>query len=76
MRLALKNNELKVPQGDTPQILTNLFNKWGRLDWMVHCAKTYEHGNGVVKYLSRYIRGGAFKNNQLLKLTETNVRIS
>ncbi len=76
LRLALKSNELKVPRGDTPQTLMNLFNKWGRLDWVVHCAKTYEHGNGVVKYLSRYIRGGAIKNNQLLNFTGTNVRIS
>lgn len=39
-------------------------------DWVVHCCKPYEHGNGVAKYLARYMRGGALKNGQLLKAKE------
>lgn len=36
-------------------------------DWMVHCCKPYDHGDGVAKYLARYMRGGAIRNGQLLE---------
>jgi hypothetical protein len=36
-------------------------------DWVVHCCKPYDHGDGVAKYLARYMRGGAIRNGQLLK---------
>lgn len=67
LKQLLSRGELLLPKEMTKVRLLSLINKWGRLDWVVHCAKRYEHGKGVVKYLARYIRGGAIKNSQLLK---------
>lgn len=36
-------------------------------DWVVHCCKPYDHGDGVAKYLARYMRGGAIRNGQLIQ---------
>lgn len=67
VKALLVNGELNVPSGMSKTQLLILLNKWGRQGWVVHCAKRYEHGAGVAKYLARYIRGGALKNSQLLR---------
>ncbi len=72
LKSALSRGELVVP--DTKIHALNLLNKWGRQHWVIHCAKRYEHGRGVTKYLARYIRGGALKNSQLLQCNEKAVK--
>ena len=69
LRKALDADKLVVPTNESAQQEINLCNKLGRRDWVVYCAKPYEHGHGVAKYLARYIRGGAIKNSQLLNDT-------
>ena len=39
-------------------------------DWVIHCCKAYDHGDGVAKYLARYMRGGAIRNGQFLKASD------
>lgn len=39
-----------------------LFNK----SWHVFITEKYQHGKGVVKYLSNYVRGGPIKNSRIL----------
>jgi len=53
----------------TPQDLPNNKTLYAS-DWVVYCCKPYEHGDGVAKYLARYMRGGAIRNGQLLKAGE------
>jgi hypothetical protein len=74
IRTALKAGELVVPTDMTEQGVINLCNKLGRKEWVIHCVKPYQHGSGVAKYLARYIRGGAIKNTQIIKVTEDKVR--
>jgi hypothetical protein len=62
---ALKQNELIVPPSESPQKIINLCNKLGRKEWVVHFCKRYDHGNGVVKYIAKYVRGGPLKNKQI-----------
>jgi len=73
LKKALAANELVVPTDESAQQVINLCNKLGRTDWVVHCVKPYEHGHGVAKYLARYIRGGAIKNSQLLRITNNTI---
>jgi len=75
LKEALLLGELVVPTENTAQQVINLCNKLGRKDWVVHCVKPYEHGQGVAKYLARYIRGGAIKNSQLVHLGQHHVKI-
>ncbi len=42
-----------------------LVSKLWRKDWVVHCCKPYAYGRGVVTYLSRYVKKGAFNQNQI-----------
>jgi hypothetical protein len=44
----------------------NLLNKLGRQTWNVHIRERYPHGQGVLIYLARYLRGGPLSNSRLL----------
>lgn len=75
IKKALAAGELIIPSNEREQRLLNLCNKLGRQCWVVHCAKPYEHGQGVAKYLARYIRGGAIKNSQILQLGKQHIKL-
>lgn len=47
---------------EPPGRLSKLYQQ----DWVVHCCKPYRQGEGVAKYLAKYMRGGALRNGQLL----------
>lgn len=74
LKEALAAGDLAIPTNEREQQVINLCNKWGRKDWVIHCTKAYKHGQGVAKYLARYIRGGAIKNSQVIQLGEHHVR--
>lgn len=64
-KLALSRGELVCSFEQSLTKLNNVMNKLGRVDWQVYACHPYEHGLGVAKYLARYMRGGALKNNQI-----------
>lgn len=74
LRQALSSGQLRLPGSDGEQHWQNQCNKLGRINWVVHCCKPYEHGRGVAKYLARYVSGGAFRNSQLLSVNDGRVR--
>ncbi len=52
----------------------NLLNILGRkVKWNVHVRERYAHGQGVVKYLARYLKGGPIRNQNLLEATHDQV---
>lgn len=72
----LKNrNDIALPPDMRANQLRALINKLGRLDWVVHCCKPYQHGKGVVTYLAHYVKGGAFNNRQLRYSDHQNVSL-
>ena len=73
IRKALCNGELILPDGMGPQQLKNLLNKLGRKKWNVWLKKTYSHGNGVLIYLARYIRGGPISNKRIVSIKNGKV---
>jgi hypothetical protein len=67
----VKNGELPLPKSMPPQKWTNLKNKLGRkVKWNVRIQTRYEHGNGVLTYLARYIRGGPISNSRIIAVTD------
>ena len=54
----------------------NLRNRLGRKKWNVHIRERYDHGRGILIYLSRYIRGGAMSNGRIMSYTEQGVTFS
>lgn len=63
---ALADGDLIFPPNTQSVQIKNLCNKIGRVDWQVYACKPYEHGLGVAKYISRYMRGGPIKNSQII----------
>jgi len=52
----------------------NLKNKLGRkVKWNVRIQTRYEHGNGVLTYLARYVRGGPISNKRIIGLQDNTV---
>ena len=65
IKAALCNEQWQLPPDYTETKIKNLLNKLGRQDWVVHFCKRYDHARGVAKYLSRYVKSGPLKNQQI-----------
>jgi hypothetical protein len=70
---AIQKNLIALPDTMTPQQWKNLKNKLGRTKWNVHIRERYDHGQGILVYLSRYIRGGAISNKRIVSFDEERV---
>lgn len=70
---ALEKGDLVLPQGMRSQQLKNLLNKLGRKKWNVKICEKYSHGNGVLTYLARYLRGGPISNSRIIKIEDGKV---
>lgn len=44
------------------RLIHPLFDK----NWHVYITQRYTHGNGVIQYLSHYVRGGPIKNSRII----------
>jgi hypothetical protein len=72
LKEAAQASNLSVPE--THSGLNTLFNRLGRKEWVVHCCKRYDYGEGVATYLARYVRGGPFNPRQIKGISQGNVR--
>ena len=70
---ALNKGQLVLPDGMRPQQVQNLINKLGRKKWNVRICEKYSHGDGVLTYLARYLKGGPISNSRIIEVTDTNV---
>lgn len=70
---AIENGMITLPDSMTIQQWKNLKNKLGRAKWNVHIRERYDHGCGILIYLSRYIRGGAMSNRRIVSFDEEKV---
>ncbi|MBT8364552.1 MAG: transposase [Deltaproteobacteria bacterium] len=70
---ALNKGDLVLPEGMRPQQVKNLMNKLGRKKWNVRICEKYSHGNGVLTYLGRYLRGGPISNNRIIDIADNKV---
>jgi len=71
---AIEREKITLPSGMSKQQWKNLKNKLGRkIEWNINFRKRYSHGNGVVMYLARYLRGGPISNGRILSCSEREV---
>jgi hypothetical protein len=70
---AVEKGEMSLPEGMSIQRWRNLKNKLGRTKWNVHIRERYDHGKGILIYLSRYMRGGAISNKRIVSYTDKRV---
>lgn len=66
IKAAMKKGNWKIPPDYRESQVESLLNKLGRKDWVVHFCKRYDYAEGVAKYLSRYVKSGPLKNQQIL----------
>jgi hypothetical protein len=73
IKKALEKGDLVLPEGMRARQLENILNRLGRKKWNVKICERYSHGNGVLTYLARYIRGGPIGNSRIVKIEDGKV---
>jgi hypothetical protein len=66
LRQDIERGALDPPGETNAARMLALLNKLGRKKWNVHIRERYDHGEGVVRYLARYVRGGPLSNSQIV----------
>jgi len=69
----LSSGEMVLPPEWTSAEVHRVLGKLYRKEWCVHVQPRYAHGQGVLTYLSRYVRGGPLRSSQLQSLSSTHV---
>lgn len=62
----LNSGQLVMPPGISRETMESTLNKLSQEEWNAEVSKRYAHANGVLDYLSRYIRGTPISNKQIL----------
>ena len=62
---ALSAGELSLPTGHTTGELQRVLRRLNDKDWHVRIQERYAHGQGVLRYLSRYVKGGAIADRHV-----------
>ena len=73
LRTALDDGTLRLPPDLSIERCRSILNKLGRAKWNVNVRERYEHGQGVLTYLARYVRGGPLKNSQLADASDQHI---
>jgi hypothetical protein len=63
---ALDQGKLTPAGGKSLQQWKNQLNRLTQKKWDVYISKRYPHGQGVLTYLARYLRGGPLSNRRLI----------
>lgn len=70
---ALTARRLILPPWQTPAAIQRLLRQLNDKKWNVRLQERYTHGQGVMLYLSRYVKGGAIGNKRITQTTPTTV---
>jgi hypothetical protein len=74
LEAALNRGELCLPPGLGSDGAHRLLRTIARKEWNIRVQERYAHGNGVMKYLGRYVRGGPISNRRVVEAGESQVR--
>ncbi|MEW8536183.1 MAG: transposase [Candidatus Thiodiazotropha endolucinida] len=70
---AYANNEITLPPEWTELEWRRVLRQVSRKNWNIRIQGAYKHGDGVAIYLSRYVRGGTIKNQQIISADDQRV---
>lgn len=62
---AYQSKQLKLPRDMNEHSFKRVFKLVYRKDWSVRIEEKYEHGQGVMLYLARYLKGGPMSPAQI-----------
>lgn len=75
LKAMLGDGSLHLPPDCSPEKARSLINRLGRIKWHVWLCERYAHGQGVLAYLARYLRGGPLHDTQLVSASNARVVI-
>ncbi|MEW8403623.1 MAG: transposase [Candidatus Thiodiazotropha taylori] len=70
---AYSDGKLKLPKDWSELDWRRTLRQVSRKKWNIRIQGAYKHGEGVAIYLSRYVRGGSIKNQQILSADDQKV---
>ncbi len=73
LNAAYAEEAIRLPPSWNEGEWIHLLRQLARKEWNVRIQGAYRHGNGVLNYLSRYVRGGPIKEKRIKKATEEEV---
>lgn len=73
---AYREGDLVLPEGMSDQEYRRLYREAYKKEWSVRIEDRYEHGKGVILYLSRYLKGGPLHPKQLKLVTSESIEFS
>ena len=69
-----RRGQLRLPDAMSPERFASLLNRLGRkVKWNVRVCERYAHGRGVSLYLARYVKGGPYRNTQIVRASPREV---
>lgn len=71
----LYSGQIKLPKGKTYKKYHQIVREQANNKWNVHIREKYLYGEGVIKYLGRYVKGGAISDKRIVKTTDENIWI-
>lgn len=69
----LESESVNLPKDDTPILWSQIHKGLYKKEWSVRIQEKYSHGNGVLKYLSRYLGGSPIKPQQIVSMSNKAV---
>lgn len=69
----LADGTLRLPPPCSPERARSLINRLGRVKWHVWLCERYAHGQGVLLYLARYLRGGPLRDAQIVSVDDQRI---
>ena len=74
LRTLHRRGQLRLPDAMSPERFMSLLNRLGRkVKWNVRVCSRYAHGRGVSLYLARYVKGGPYRNTQIVRASHAEV---
>ena len=70
---ALDKEKLHLPDHLTDPEVRKIIKKAWRKKWNVHIREKYSHGEGVLSYVARYLRGGPIATSRIAKIEDNKV---
>ena len=72
-----RRGQLRLPDAMSPERFASLLNRLGRkVKWNVRVCERYAHGRGVSLYLARYVKGGPYRNTQIVRASPRRGAVS
>jgi hypothetical protein len=65
VRRAIERQTLRLPDDVSHERMHSCLNHLFRKKWNVRIETRYDHGQGLVQYLARYVRGGPLHDGQI-----------